>query len=133
MAKLNNYMNDGAGSQARAVLALLSDFEIEDQDRDVEVARWENCREQGYIVSLISKIKRIQVNIAFFEHRNSDSIHAIKWTQNSINSLTIESADFNNGVYENDKYDTTHNVSYGKILEMSKWIEEELLKHYIGN
>ena len=89
MVKLSHYMQDGACYQARAVLMFLQAEcgEIEESyDREkeyykaiVSVARWENCREQGYVVSLRSEDRSKQLNIAFFEHRNSDAICAIKW------------------------------------------------------
>ena len=86
MIKLENYLQDGANYQARATLMYLqADAEIEESwnkcyekyDAKIKVGRWENCREQGYVVSLKNKEKK-QLNIAFFGHRNSDEIHAIK-------------------------------------------------------
>lgn len=137
MTKLENYLEDGANYQARATLMFLQrnanieeswNAEYKTYDAEIKVARWENCREQGYVVSLINK-KREQLNIAFFEHRNSDSICAIKWQQESINTLTIDNAEFGD-VYK-DKYDTSHSVEYGKAYEMAKWIIKELTEHWI--
>lgn len=137
MTKLENYLEDGANYQARATLMFLQrDANIEESwnaeyktyDAEIKVARWENCREQGYVVSLRNK-KREQLNIAFFEHRNSDSICAIKWQQESINTLTIDNAKFGD-VYK-DKYDTSHSVEYGKAYEMAEWIIKELTEHWI--
>ena len=138
MTKLNSYLDDGANYQAKAVLAFLQAYEgIEESwnkktkryEADIKVARWENCREQGYIVSLNSKKWLRQINIIFFEHRNSDSIHAVKWEQRSMNSITIETAKFDN-IYEN-KHDTSFSVVYGKVVEMSDWIWERLVKFWI--
>tara|TARA_R110002012_G_scaffold90697_1_gene221622 strand:- start:441 stop:866 length:426 start_codon:yes stop_codon:yes gene_type:complete len=137
MTKLENYLEDGANYQARATLMFLQrDADIEESwndewkryDAEIQVARWENCREQGYVVSLRNK-KREQLNIAFFEHRNSDSICAVKWQQESINTLNIDNAKFGD-VYK-DKYDTSHSVDYGKAYEMAEWIIEQLRKHWI--
>jgi hypothetical protein len=133
MQDLRTYMADGANYQSRAVLAFLQRFsgieESWDDERrrylaEPKVARWENCREQGYIIRLLSGNYKRQLNIAFFEHRNSDSICAVKWEQKSINSLTIDNAEFGD-IYE-DKYDISFNVDYGEILEMVEWIEEQL-------
>ena len=132
---LENYLNDGANHQAQAVMALLKPFaHIEQSWNDetnkytakIEIGRWENGREQGYILSLKNQERR-QLNIAFFEHRNSDSIHALKWVQNSMNSINIDSIE--EGVYES-KYDTTYSVEYGKILEMANWIKEQFQLWY---
>lgn len=107
----------------------LQDMTIEDSWSDDRreylakptVARWENCREQGYIVSLATNVR--QLNIAFFEHRNSDSICAVMWEQSSMNSITIENARFGD-VYK-DKFDVSHKVGYGRVLEMANWINEQ--------
>lgn len=137
MVTLKNYMNDGAHPSARAVLALLSWFEIEeswDSERkeylaEVEVNRWHNCREQGYVLSLRSKHYGRQLNIAFFEHRNSDSIHAIKWEQLTLNPPTIDTADF--GDVYNTKWDTSFSVNYDEHYDMAKWIREQLTDFWI--
>lgn len=125
-------INDGANKQAQAVLAMLSDFEIESSFDDLtrkylasfKLGRWENGREQGYILSLLKKDYSRQLNIAWFEHRNSDSICAIKWEQKSVNSLTIDTAVFGDQCYT-DKWHVSKSVGYGQILEMSKWIEDQ--------
>lgn len=137
MTKLENYLEDGANYQARATLMFLQrDADIEESwndewkryDAEIQVARWENCREQGYVVSLRNKNSE-QLNIAFFEHRNSDSICAVKWQQESRSTLTIDNAEFGD-VYK-DKYDTSHSVSYGKPSEMAEWIIEQFKEHWI--
>lgn len=142
MTSLNNYNNDGANYQAKAVLAFIqgSDCIIEEswsKERSAylaepRVARWENCREQGYVISLRTADYKKQLNIAFFEHRNSDSICAIKWEQATINSPTIETADFGGTVYK-DKYDTSHDEGYGKAKEMAEWIVNEFQKFWTEN
>lgn len=139
MTSLENYLQDGADYQARATLMFLQRYsniesswnkEYRCYDAEIKVARWENCREQGYIVSLLSKKfgGGQQLNIAFFEHRNSDDICAVKWEQTSINTITIDTAVFGD-VYK-DKYDTSHSVGYGKAYEMAEWIAEQLTKFW---
>ena len=132
MTEIQNYLNDGASFQARATLMYLQQlFPLLDSWCDEEkrymartlVARWENCREQGYIVSMRNK-NHNQLNIAFFEHRNSDKIHAIRWEQGSMNSLTIDTADFGDNIYT-DKHDTSFSVPYGNVAEMADWIFDE--------
>lgn len=137
MTNLKNYLEDGANYQAQAVLAFVKregqindswNDELREYEANPQVARWENGREQGYIISLLNKQHK-QLNIAFFEHRNSDSIHALKWEQWSMNSLTFDTADFG-GVYKH-KYDTSFSVSYGEITEMADWIVEQLNQHWV--
>ena len=136
MSDLENYLQDGANYQARAVLMFLQgNSSIEESWCDkrknyketIKVARWENCREQGYVVSLLDK-NRDQINIAFYEHRNSDSIHAIKWLQDDMNSLNIDNSKF--GDIFKDKYDTSFSVDWGEVKDMADWIKSQLVKHY---
>lgn len=140
--ELNSYNNDGANHQARAVLAFLqgSDSLVDESynkdlhkyEAEPTVARWENCREQGYVISMRTKDYKKQLNIAFFEHRNSDSICAVKWEQITMNSPTIDTAKFGKKVYK-DKYDVSHSVGYGKVAEMAEWIEKEFQKFWAEN
>lgn len=138
MTNLKNYFNDGANENVQAVLCMLKyqmgdgiesswDDKYKRYSADVNVARWENCREQGYIVSLRNR-KTKQLNIAFFEHRNSDKLCAVKWEQSSINSLTIETAEFGD-VYK-DKHDVSISFSYNKGYELAEWIKNELVNFW---
>ncbi len=78
-----------------------------------------------------SKDYKRQINIAFFEHRNSDSICAIKWEQSTINSPTIDTMQTDE-IYK-DKWDISKTVDYGEVSEMANWIEKELIKFWIEN
>lgn len=127
--KLIDYLQDGADAQSRAVLMLMQGYspndvkEIENgfiHKAFINVGRWENCREQGYILSMGSRVNKEQLNIIFFQHRNSDRIHAVKWLQNSLNIDTAKMGD----IYK-DKYDTSFSVEAGNISEMCKWICQE--------
>ncbi len=130
-----HYHNDGAGRQAQAVLAMFQQLlgdgiesswndEYKRYDADIKVARWENCREQGYVLMLVSKNWSKQLNIAFFEHRNSDQLCAIRWHHLTINSPTIDNAMFGDECYS-DKWDTNYDVPYGQAMEMAEWINDE--------
>lgn len=83
MINIENYMHDGANWQAQAVLAYLRTTknnaidktwikENKCYDASVEVGRYENCREQGYIFSVLYKGE--QRNYCVYEHRNSDHL-----------------------------------------------------------
>jgi len=134
-------MQDGAHPSARAVLCILQGMgNIEESWNDkskrytaeIKVARWENCREQGYILSLSSESYEKQLNIAFFEHRNSDNICGIKWEQRSLNSLNIDTMNTEGTVYK-DKYDVSHSVGYDKHYEMAEWIMEQFHVFWVSN
>lgn len=93
-------MNDGAGWQAQAVLAylkgnlgpILADAYYKTSVM-VEVGRYENCREQGYVFTLRFHTKKqgcIQRNYAVYQHRNSDSICVLISNTFTINTPTID-------------------------------------------
>lgn len=130
-----DYFNDGAGPQAQAVLAYLGMNDGVENSWDKEQGeylaapiayRWHNCREQGYVICMRSKGSLKQINIAFFEHRNSDSICAIEWEQVTVygNPPTIDNAQF--GEIYKDKYDTSKDFAYGEAAKMADWIIDRL-------
>lgn len=133
--KLNDYMNDGANYQAQCVLACLRNNTIEESynaehseyDAQIDIGRWENCREQGYVAMLY--IGGHQLNIAWFEHRNSDGICALEWEQTTINAPTIDTAEFGN-VYK-DKWDVSKSVGCYEFIKMRDWIMERFTEHYL--
>lgn len=119
---------DGANYQARAVLAYLSaragverswDEKANKYLAEPEVNRWYNNREQGYVVSMRDCNGSRQINIVFYEHRNTDEICAIAFEGVYINPPTVDTLP--RGVFK-DKYDYTHSVGYGKPAEMADWI-----------
>lgn len=139
MNLLKSYFEDGANPQAQAVLAFLKyrgdiesswDAEFKRYAAEIRVSRWENCREQGYVVMLRGQMVKgnKQLNIAFFEHRNSDSICAVKWEQSTINAPTIDTAKF--GKVYKDKYDVSHETGPGEADAMARWIHAELTKFW---
>lgn len=138
MLNIKNYMRDGANYQAKCVLAILQhddslieeswNNEISRYDANVEVGRWENCREQGYVVSMKNS-KFDQINIAFFEHRNSDSISVVVWNQNTINTPNIDSMDTKGTVYK-DKWDTTKDFVCEDFAAAAEFIKDALRRHW---
>ena len=122
MTNLANYLKDGADPTPRAVLMILQGL-IYNIEPTINVARWENCREQGYVITVRAK-DGDDLNIAFFEHRNSDDICAVKWCQKLLNSPTIDTAVFGD-VYKT-KWDVSFSVSYREIYEMAQWIKGEV-------
>ena len=127
MNDINFYNNDGANWQAQAVLAYLRTYahefieETYDNERGcydatISVGRFENCREQGYIVSV--RYKGQQRNYAFYEHRNFDTICVVKFDQQTNDTPTLEDVCDK----MEDKYDYTISFKCGQILECGEWI-----------
>ena len=72
--KVRNYLHDDANWQAQCVLAYLR-ANLSKFKHDLEVTRYYNCREQGYIFFMRIFDKGMhQMNVAVYEHRNSDSL-----------------------------------------------------------
>lgn len=115
MTRLEHYLEDGANWQAQAVLAYLRYHldansivskltDTKDWKRYdfpyVEVGRFENCREQGYVLMVTFKGKRR--NYAFFEHRNSDELVVFISDKLTINTPSIEEIYGDRGKFDHD-------------------------------
>ncbi len=131
------FQHNTSRGQAEAVLAYLSDSdgideswndETKDYDAMPKVAEWHNGRERGFVITMRSGDHKRQINIAFFEHRNSDNICAVMWEQRTMNPPTIINAEFGD-VYK-DKWDVSKSVSVGECMEMADWIREQLIEFW---
>lgn len=124
MIEVKNYLMDGAKGVARAVLAYMQDIIGEIGDR-VFVSRWHNGREEGYV--FYAHKGGEQLNIAVFEHRNSDDICAVKWFQSTgSNPPNIYTADF--GDAYKDKNDVSFRVPYANAFDMASWVVNEFYR-----
>jgi len=138
MIEINSYLNDGANWQAQAVLAYLRNrFECDVKDKyfdtdeynriHCEVGRFENCREQGYVVTISYRWE--QRHFAFFEHRNSDAIVVYVSDTQTINTPTIHEVYNSRGGSDYD-----YHFYYGEIMKcgnkilslMKKYIDEKI-------
>jgi hypothetical protein len=122
----------GIGSQALAVMSYLNAHDGIESSRctntnkylaELNAAPWYNGRERGIVFYLRSEDYVKQINIAVFEHRNSDAICALLWTGRTFNPPTL--SDVPDGVYK-DKWDVTHEVTYGYAANMAEWIYYQL-------
>lgn len=96
MVDIKSYLQDGANYQAQAVLALMryrdvvvrgyaediaknlsgkayENFKETANQTHIEVGRFENCREQGYVFTLYIGYNQDK-HYAVYEHRNSDNL-----------------------------------------------------------
>lgn len=105
--------NDGANWQAQCVLAYLR-AHLERKE-NINVVRYDNCREQGYI--FFKQEENRQMNVAVYEHRNSDSICIV-----AFESLTKEPQNSDVWDFMTDKWDTTADFDYGHIVDCGKTI-----------
>lgn len=147
---IENYLNDGANYKAQAVMCLMRysanevSFITENIERnadnqelienlhfETQVGRYENCREQGYVFSLICNYSQV-VHYCVFEHRNSDQIHVIRFKGVFINTPSIDN------IWEGrkNKYDTDIAFSADEIVQCRDWIVADMEKQgidYIQN
>jgi hypothetical protein len=138
MMNLENYLNDGADWQAKAVLAYLQGniFRLTGdkyygRNINVEVGRYENCREQGYVFTLHfvgeadGKRTFFQRNYAVYQHRNSDSIIVLISNVHTINTPGIDEMWKDKG--ENPRscdYDIS--FSWDEISKCGEWILDDM-------
>lgn len=94
-------------------------FEYEAQPT---IAEWHNGRERGYVISLVRDHR--QLNIAFFQHRGSDSICAVEWDQSTLNPPTIDIAEFGD-IYKSAG-DVSFEVGPYAARGMAEWIYDRL-------
>lgn len=148
MTNIENYLDDGANWQAQAVLAYVrsqQEFAMEQRYANdytklalwgsgLKVGRFENCREQGYVLSVLLMYNEtksgesLQRNWAFFEHRNTDQIVVFKSDCHTINTPTIEE------IYGGrTKYDMDECFGYGKIVECGKYLVDEIRDFLVEN
>lgn len=95
---------------------------------EVSIAPWYNGREKGYVLEMHKD--RNQIAIAFYEHRNSDSIVVLIWLPEkfSINPRTLADAPWN---VPGQKYQTEF-FSYNKAYEVAQFIYDTLESWYKG-
>ena len=124
---IESYMNDGANYKAQAILALLrGNFEyikeggVNHNDVDIQVGRFENCREQGYVFSLYYNYHFIK-HYAVYEHRNSDRICVLFSRTETINTPNADQMFGERGKYDVDKF-----FNYNEIVEAADFIEEDM-------
>lgn len=137
MVEIKSYFEDGANWQAKAVLAYLktgineveyasglSPYKFQLYNAQITVGRYENGREQGYVVCLEFNGKCTYYCI--YEHRNSDDIIIDKsdYQSYSINTPQVDTLFSEN----HSKYDYTIGFPCGSIIDAGKWIIDDMLK-----
>jgi hypothetical protein len=138
MYNIENFLYDGANMQAQIiaiiireqkarVLDLIWNKEWQDYEGRIAIGRFENCREQGYVVSL-NDYKGNQRNYAFYEHRNSDNICVLVRDGVTINTPSLEY------MWEGkkDKWDVDKTFSYGEWQKCADWILEDMKSNLEG-
>ena len=129
----------GISSQAMAVMNFIKDLTPEFAnyhegyftDVSFKTLPWYNGREKGIVITM-SVYYRQNIHIAFFEHRNSDAIHCLKWfTDEPYFNHPLEDMNiFENAYHSDSKWDTAISFKYGQIRECADWIYNEFETFY---
>ena len=128
MIDVRNYLNDGANYKAQAVLAIIRGYRDEiaeaaenPNDVMINVGRFENCREQGYVFMLWYKYRFIK-NYAVYEHRNSDAICVLTSDKQTINTPNADDMFGKRG-----KYDVHKTFPYNGIILAADYLIDQKL------
>ena len=113
MTEIKSYLNDGANWQAQCVLSYVRSHLHLPKSYNVEVGRYENCREQGYIFTLCKDYKQV-LHLAVYEHRNMDSLIIKSFRGFFFNTPRAEDLGMK------DKWDYDTSFDYGNVLECGK-------------
>ena len=127
--EIENYMQDGANYKARAIMCLIQGRinEVKEcmkginKDVDVHIGRFENCREQGYVLSLFYRSQFIR-NYAFYEHRNSDQMCLLMSDTFTINTPRADAMFGDRGKYDVDKF-----FESDDIVKAADYIIEQMI------
>lgn len=136
--EIENYMQDGANYKARAIMCLIQGRITEvkecmkgiNKDVAAHIGRFENCREQGYVLSLFYKCQFIR-NYAFYEHRNSDRMCLLMSDTSTINTPRADAMFGDRG-----KYDVDKSFDSDEIVEAADYIIEQMitdLRNHVEN
>ena len=131
---IDGFFQDGACVQAQIIALLLRDRHewILNSTWDKEkgflrgmmsIGRFENCREQGYVVSI--RFNGNQRNYAFYEHRNSDSVCLLINDEATINTPTYEMM----AKDMEDKWDVDMEFKYGEWEKCVAWIHKDMVEN----
>lgn len=137
MIDIKSYMNDGACWQAQAVLACLryavksNLYKIgEGQDAHepiVQIGRYENGREQGYVVRLMIDEIIPMVSFCFYEHRNSDQLCVIQFQSTGFDTPGLNTI----WLGRESKNDYDKGFGYGHIDECAEFIINEMKRRWL--
>lgn len=136
LTELSNYHNDGANWQAKIILAFMQmmhlkvldvvwNEKIHKSDAVIYTGRYENCREQGYVFSLMYKSK--QRHYAVYEHRNSDTICVLISNKSSINTPNVDTM-WADKPESSTKWDYDKGFDCGQFEECTNFIIEDMTK-----
>lgn len=140
LTNIEHYFCDGANYTIQALMCLCkkiylgySKDYIEKRDikdiyspynrPQIMVGRYENCREQGYVLTLMSSQCGKQIaHYAIYEHRNSDNICV-----NKFHGVFTDTPDCE-AVWSGkaSKYDYDQAFSYNEVWEAYGWLEESM-------
>ena len=82
-----------------------------------------NCREQGFVISVM--VGSQTLHLAFFEHRNSDELCALKWKGGGHIAGGWRPGDIPEGVFP-DKWTHAATWPYMSIVDATEWAMRQI-------
>lgn len=121
MLNIKSYLDDGANWQAQCVLSYIRSHNPFSGNIEIQVGRFENCREQGYVFTLVKNYKQIK-HYAVYEHRNSDELIVLIQHGFSINTPDV------NFMFGSDrgKFDYDKSFKCGDIVDCGEYILDNM-------
>lgn len=97
----------------------------------IDTTRFLNCREQGFVIQVRSPTSLDkQLNLAFFTHRNSDTLCALRWTGVGHISVGVRPDDVPEAAFP-DKWTHAATWPFMEILAPVEWTEKQICE-YLG-
>ena len=126
MTRIENFINDGDNWQAQAVLAYVRGhiLEIDYDDFTARVGRYENLREEGYVISI--RVEDNERHYAVYQHRNSDKLIVLISNGMCMDTPDVDFMWKDKGVNAT-KYDYDKSFPYGEIVRCGEWIIDDIL------
>lgn len=135
--------NFGINEQGLCVLQYLSNISPDFAERSNGLSLvefytypWYNGRERGIVISMSSNFLSGKVlNIAIYEHRNSDELCCLKWETDTIYwNHPLEDVNIFDKAYKGKgKFDTDATFPYMSIKECGDWVYTTFKEFYLEN
>lgn len=134
---------DGASTQSQIVLAILRDrigdgideswdAEAREYGANPQVSRWENVKEQGYIIRMPHHVARKQINVIFFENRGSDDVDVVMF-ETAISLHTFHVHTLPEDLPFTHSGEVTRRFSSGQWKQTADYIYEALTAFWATN
>ena len=122
------YLTDGRAGMNVQAFVLMQAMAHETMDLPpsffISTRPYSNCREMGFVIQL-HRPKADPLNLAFFEHRNSDNLCALRWEGHTPINGGVTPNDIPEGVYP-DKWAVAKSWPHLAIADAITWARDQI-------